>query len=149
MLDFISQLLSFKVWTELLQMKPCCEIKVKRHLGIPTISLGEDYSSSLLNFIALGLMTVFRNMQGISVKEIQMCWDTGDDILVHSSVLSKGVRNKSGKKKDDSRFCRVLGLFYKIHGGNREHAVIPYRKKVCCFSTWPDSILCSSFIKRE
>ena len=71
--DFISQLLSFKVWTASLQMKPCCEIKVKRHLGIPIISLGEDYSSSLLNFIALGLMTVFRNMQGISVKETQMC----------------------------------------------------------------------------
>lgn len=117
--DFISQLLSFKVWTASLQMKPCCEIKVKRHLGIPIISLGEDYSSSLLNFIALGLMTVFRNMQSISVKETQMCQDTGDDILAHNSVLSKIMRNKLGRKKMSHTFCRILGLFYKIHGDDR------------------------------
>lgn len=78
-------------------MKPCCEIKVKKHLGIPTISLGEDYSSSLLNFIALGLMTVFRNMQGISVKEIQMCWDI-DDILEHS-FIPKGIKNSQEGKR--------------------------------------------------
>lgn len=70
-------------------MKPCCEIKVKRHLGIPTISLGEDYSLSMLNFIAMGLMTVFRNMHGISVKETQMCLDVRDGILVFISVLQK------------------------------------------------------------
>lgn len=70
-------------------MKPCCEIKVKRHLGIPTISLGEDYSLSMLNFIAMGLMTVFRNMHGISVKETQMCLDARDGILVFISILKK------------------------------------------------------------
>lgn len=70
-------------------MKPCCEIKVKRHLGIPTISLGEDYSLSMLNFIAMGLMTVFRNMHGISVKETQMCLDARDGILVFISILQK------------------------------------------------------------
>lgn len=70
-------------------MKSCCEIKVKRHLGIPTISLGEDYSPSTLNFIAMGLMTVLRNMHGIFAKETQMCLDTGDVILVFLSVLRK------------------------------------------------------------
>lgn len=70
-------------------MKPCCETKVKRHLGIPTISLGEDYSLSMLNFIAMGLMTVFRNTHGISVKETQMCLDARDGILVFISILQK------------------------------------------------------------
>lgn len=72
-------------------MKPCCEIKVKRHLGIPTISLGEDYSLSMLNFIAMGLMTVFRNMHGISVKETQMCLDERDGILAFVSTSLKKV----------------------------------------------------------
>lgn len=122
--DFISQLLSFKVWTASLQMKPCCEIKVKRHLGIPIISLGEDYSSSLLNFIALGLMTVFRNMQGISVKETQMCQDTGDDILAHNSVLSKRMRNKLGRKKDDSHFLLYSGITKSMEMTEQEKDVV-------------------------